>query len=88
MFGIISLFGIPPELYGDEKSMSSNVSKICPAPATWVPYLTIGAYLISNVSPKTGTVTEKSTKVIDDLLPGIFNPKVLAILRSDLLSCA
>jgi len=48
----------------------------------------IGAYEISNVSPRTGTVTLKSTIVTEGLFPGIFNPNVLAIDKIDFLSFA
>ncbi len=48
----------------------------------------IGAYPISKVSPKTGTTTDQSTMDTDGRLPGIFNPNVLAIDKTDFLSCA
>ena len=66
-FGIFFLFGKPSGLNGDEKSMSYTVSKICPAPCTCEPLLKIPQYLISSLSPKAGTIIEKSTKATEGL---------------------
>ncbi len=86
--GIINLLGIPPIVNGLEKSISSVVSNTLPAPDTWEPLLIIGAYEISKVSPNTGTITLKSTIVTLGLFPGILSPKVLAMDKTDFLSCA
>ena len=85
---MIRRFGIPLIVKGLEKSTSFVNSKTLPAPETCEPAFIIGAYDTSNVSPKTGSVTLKSTIVALALLPGIFKPKVLAIESIDFLSCA
>ena len=75
-------------LNGDEKSISYIVSKVLPAPFTWAPPCIKGAYETSNVSPKTGTVTEKSTIVAEGLLPGTLSPNVLANDNTEVFSFA
>ena len=59
--GILSLLGNPWALYGEVKSTSYIFSKTIPAPETCDPLAKIPRYLSSSLSPKAGTVIEKST---------------------------
>ncbi len=63
--GILSLLGNPWALYGEVKSTSYIFSKTIPAPETCDPLDKIPRYLSSSLSPKAGTVIEKSTKDTD-----------------------
>ena len=49
-------------------------SKTIPAPLTCEPLVNTPKYLSSSLSPKAGTVIEKSTNDTDGLCPGSFNP--------------
>ena len=73
-FGTFVLLGAPSTEYGDEKSQSFNNSNTCPPPLTWAFLLRNPKYLKSSLSPKAGTIIDRSQRVIEGLFPGIFNP--------------